>query len=143
MGSNLETYQHAHLAFNERDWSAVTAAFTEGTTYTDHSRGITVTGPEQFVEYLKNGWLSSFSDGRVSEPHYQAGTGHVICEFLATGTNDGPLGSFAATGKTISAPLCEIMRFDTGGRIVSGGLYYDQMTLLVQLGHAAVPTTAA
>ena len=29
---------------------------------------------------------------------------------------------------------CEIVRFDKEGRMVSGGCYYDQYTLLTQLG---------
>jgi hypothetical protein len=32
--------------------------------------------------------------------------------------------------------MCEIIRFDAEGRIVSGGIYYDQLSMLTQLGHA-------
>jgi hypothetical protein len=35
----------------------------------------------------------------------------------------------------MSLPFCEICQFDKQGRIVSGGCYYDQYTLLTQLGH--------
>jgi hypothetical protein len=31
------------------------------------------------------------------------------------------------------------MRFNTASQIVSGSLYYDQVTILVQLGHMEVP----
>jgi len=31
--------------------------------------------------------------------------------------------------------FCEICHFDQKGRIVSGNCYYDQYTLLTQLGH--------
>jgi hypothetical protein len=60
----------------------------------------------------------------------------VITQFMSVGTNDGPLGSFKPSGKRASLPFCEITRFDPQGRIVSGGAYYDQYTLLTQLGHA-------
>jgi hypothetical protein len=45
------------------------------------------------------------------------------------------LGSLQPTGGKMSLPFCEICRFDQQGRIVSGGCYYDQYTLLTQLGH--------
>jgi hypothetical protein len=35
----------------------------------------------------------------------------------------------------MSLPFCEICHFGKQGRIVSGGCYYDQYTLLTQLGH--------
>jgi hypothetical protein len=35
----------------------------------------------------------------------------------------------------MSLPFCEICHFDKQGRIVSGSCYYDQCTLLTQLGH--------
>ena len=31
--------------------------------------------------------------------------------------------------------MCEITRFDEQGRIVGGEIYYDQLTMLTQLGH--------
>jgi hypothetical protein len=39
------------------------------------------------------------------------------------------------TGRKMSLPFCEICHFDKQGRIVSGSCYYDQYTLLTQLGH--------
>jgi hypothetical protein len=58
----------------------------------------------------------------------------VVCTFTATGTHDGPLGPFSATGKDFALPLCEMWHFDSGGRVVGGDLYYDQASLLTQLG---------
>lgn len=59
----------------------------------------------------------------------------VIAQFTAEGTNDGPFGSMKPTGRKMSLPFCEICHFDKQGRMVSGGCYYDQYTLLTQLGH--------
>ena len=64
-------------------------------------------------------------------------------EFTVEGTNDGPLGSMKPTGRKMSLPFCEICRFDKQGRIVSGGCYYDQYTLLTQLGHIQPLAVAA
>ena len=40
-------------------------------------------------------------------------------------------------------PFCELMRFDESGQIVSGGLYYDQLTMMTQLGHIEQSEDAA
>ena len=42
----------------------------------------------------------------------------------------------------MTLPFREITHFDKAGRMVSGGCYYDQYTLLTQLGHLA-PLAAA
>jgi hypothetical protein len=46
------------------------------------------------------------------------------------------------TGEMTMA-FCEIARFDKQGRIVSGSCYYDQYTLLAQLGHVQPLPAAA
>jgi len=51
------------------------------------------------------------------------------------GTNDGPLSSLPPSGRQISLSFCEVCQLDKHGRVVSGGCYYDQYTLLTQLGH--------
>ena len=36
-------------------------------------------------------------------------------------------------------PFCEIMTYGADGMIVRGELYYDQVSMLVQLGHMPPP----
>ena len=80
-------------------------------------------------------------------PEYIDAGDIVIARFTAEGTNDGPLGSLKPTGRRMTLPFCEICHFDQQGQIVSGSCYYDQYTLLTQLGHiqalAAQPRTPA
>lgn len=45
--------------------------------------------------------------------------------------------------RCMSLPFCEICQFDKQGRIVSSGCYYDQYTLLTQLGHVSPLAAAA
>ena len=63
--------------------------------------------------------------------------------FTVLGTNDGPLGSLKPTGRKMSLPFCEICHFDKEGHVVSGSCYYDQYTLLTQLGHIPPNVAAA
>ena len=39
------------------------------------------------------------------------------------------------TGRKMSLQFCEVCYFDKQGKTVSGSCYYDQHTLLTQLGH--------
>ncbi|HET9257429.1 MAG TPA: ester cyclase, partial [Pseudonocardiaceae bacterium] len=66
----------------------------------------------------------------------------VVCTFTVEGTHDGQLGPFAATGKEFVLPLCEMWHFDSGERVVGGDLYYDQVSLLTQLGLMPQPAGA-
>jgi hypothetical protein len=56
--------------------------------------------------------------------------------------HDGPLGPFPATGRPCSLALCELWHFGPDGRVVGGDLYYDQVSLLMQLGLLAQPSSA-
>ena len=62
---------------------------------------------------------------------------------LAEGDYATVSGSMTPTGRKMSLPFCEIVRFDKEGRMVSGGCYYDQYTLLAQLGHIQPLAVAA
>ena len=55
--------------------------------------------------------------------------------------HDGPLGPFPASGRAFSLPLCEMWHFDASGRVVGGDLYYDQVSLLMQLGPMPQPSS--
>ena len=40
-------------------------------------------------------------------------------------------------------PFCEVIRYDSDGRATSGKIFYDQLTMLTQLGHAQPPAPPA
>ena len=46
------------------------------------------------------------------------------------------------TGGVFALPLCEMWHFDSSGRVVGGDLYYDQVSLLMQLGLMPQPASA-
>jgi steroid delta-isomerase-like uncharacterized protein len=135
MTSNVETFRAAHQAFNRRDFDAVVRALGDDFVYKDNARGVTFTGRNGFREFM-TGWTKAFSDAEVSEPVYIDGGDVVVAEFTGRGTNDGPFGPAAPTRRHMSLPFCEIFRFDRAGKMISGGLYYDQLSLLAQLGLA-------
>lgn len=136
---NADRHRDAHEAFNRRDWPAVAAEFAADATYTDVPRGITVKGPQQIVDHLKGGWATAFSDAAVTGAHYIDGGDHTVAQFTGTGTNDGPLGPMPASGRRMALPFCEVLAYDADDRVLRAELYYDQVSMLVQLGHMPPP----
>jgi steroid delta-isomerase-like uncharacterized protein len=138
--NNVETLRAAHESWNRRDFEGVVRNSVEGLVYTDNARTLTLNGRDKFLEWTK-AWARAFSDARITNPEYIDAGDIVVARFIAEGINDGPFGSLKPTGQRMVLPFCEICRFDKEGRIVSGDCYYDQYTLLSQLGH--VPPLAA
>ena len=139
---NVETYRTGHEAFNQRDFEAMTAHYADRITWTDHPQGRTFRTPEEFRSGFLPGWVVASPDIRITDPRYIDAGQTVVCTFTAIGTHDGPLGAFPATGKEFALPLCEMWHFDPGGRVVGGDLYYDQVSLLTQLGLMPEPASA-
>ncbi len=135
---NVEAHRTAHENWSQRDFDALVSEMVENFTYQDHARDLSIGTREGFKKYVA-AWAESFPDGVITDARYRDAGDSVVAEFVVRGTNDGPLGSLPATGRSWTGHLCEIMNFDSEGRMVSGGLYYDQLSMLVQLGHAEPP----
>ena len=132
--SNVETYRAGHEAFNQRNFAAMTKQYADRITWTDHAQGRTFSTPRDFQDDFLAGWIVSSSDLKITGPRYIDAGPTVVCTFTVVGTHNGPLGPFPATGQEFTLPLCEMWHFDSGGRVVGGDLYYDQVSLLTQLG---------
>ena len=131
---NVETSMAAHRAFNNRDFDAVVKTMAADIVYQDIPRGTTFRGRNEFKEFMA-GWTKALSNAEVFEPTYLEAGDTVIAQFTGRGRNDGPMGSFAPKGKQMSVQFCEIFQFDKQGLMVSGWVYYDQLSMLIQLGH--------
>ena len=139
---NVETLRVAHESWNRRDFQSIVRNAVEGLAYTDQARSLTLNSRDKFREWTED-WAKAFPDGRITKPEYIDAGDVVIAQFTVEGTNDGPFGSLKPTGSRMSVPFCEVCHFDQQGRIVSGGCYYDQYTLLTQLGHIEPLAAAA
>jgi steroid delta-isomerase-like uncharacterized protein len=140
--SNVEAHRAGHEAFNERDFEAMTQQYADSIVWTDQARGQRFTTPAEFRDDFLAGWVAASTDIQVTDPRYLDAGQAVVCTFTVAGTHDGPLGPFPATGKPFALPLCELWHFDADGRVVGGDLYYDQVSLLTQLGLMPQPSGA-
>jgi steroid delta-isomerase-like uncharacterized protein len=143
MGSrNVETYRAGHKAFNRRDFDAMVTEYAESIRWIDHARGITFRTPQEFKDDFLEGWIRASSDCQVTDARYTDAGDIVVARFIGRGTNDGPLGPVPATGKEWTLPICEMWHFAADGRVVGGEIYYDQVSLLAQLGLLPEPSRA-
>jgi steroid delta-isomerase-like uncharacterized protein len=139
---NIESHRAGHEAFNQRDFEAMTRHYADTISWTDHSQGRTFRTPQEFRDDFLAGWVAASTDIQVTDARYLDAGQTTVCTFTVAGTQDGPLGSFPATGKEFALPLCELWHFDPSGRVVGGDLYYDQVSLLTQLGLMPQPSDA-
>jgi steroid delta-isomerase-like uncharacterized protein len=139
---NVKTYRAGHEAFNRRDFDAMVEAYADSISWIDQARGITFRTPQKFKDEFLEGWIQASSDCRVTDARYTDAGETVVARFVARGTNDGPLGPFPASGKEWMLSMCEMWHFDADGRVVGGEIYYDQVSLLTQLGLLPEPSRA-
>ncbi|HET7516894.1 MAG TPA: nuclear transport factor 2 family protein [Actinomycetes bacterium] len=140
--SNVASHRAGHEAFNRRDFEAMTSQYADSITWTDQARGLTFRTPREFRDEFLAGWVQASSDIQVTGPRYLDAGQTAVCTFTVTGTHDGPLGAFPATGRAFTLPLCELWHFDPSGRVIGGDLYYDQVSLLTQVGLLPQPSSA-
>ena len=86
--------------------------------------------------------MTASSDIRITDPRYLDAGGRVVSPFTVTGTHDGPLGTLPATGRAVRAGAVRAVALRLAGRVVGGDLYYDQLSLLTQLGLMPQPSHA-
>lgn len=138
--ASSDIHRELHDLFNRRDFEALRRRIRADAVYVDHPRAISVKGPEEFVSWLQ-GWTTAMSDARCDDARYlDAGDSSVAC-FVGRGRNDGQLGPFPASNQQLAFDLCEILTYDDGGMVTGGELYYDQATILTQMG-VALPIEA-
>jgi steroid delta-isomerase-like uncharacterized protein len=124
-------------AIAERDWEAYGSVFAEDLLMVTPGLPGTVTGRDTRIQFVQ-GIVDSFPDGVVEVQRY-FGKGDWVCvEVLFTGTHTGPMPGadgtvIPPTNKSVEWPYCMVMKFEDG--LVSELYeYYDQLSLLIQLG---------
>ncbi|WP_445187781.1 ester cyclase [Pseudonocardia sp. Cha107L01] len=136
--SNADLHRRSADLFNHRDWAGFVADYAADCEYIDQARNSTAKGREQVQEF-EQGWVTAFSDAQMTDAQVIDGGSQTVLLFTGSGTNDGPLGPLPATGRQVSMRFCEIREYNTDGKVVRGQLFYDQVTMLVQLGHMNPP----
>ena len=123
---------------NEDDYVAEVAAECK---VVDIPTGEKLVGKEGAREFFGR-WSNAFPDGKTTIHDELVSGDTVVVLFIGEGTQKGPLGPFPASNKPAKLEFCSVSKIDSHGKVAEITNYYDQLSLLVQLGHIPVPTAA-
>jgi steroid delta-isomerase-like uncharacterized protein len=138
---NVDRHRAAHEAFNARLFEDLREMLAEDIVFEDLPRGLALKSSDEFVDWL-GGWTTAMSNAAVTDATYYDAGSTTIARFVGRGTHDGPMGPIPATGRRLGLEFCEIMHWGPDGKIASGEMLYDQVTMMVQLGAMDPPPPA-
>ena len=134
MGKNGDLVRASTEHYNNRDFQTWLACFAPDATFVDLSQGVTASGHDELLAYGHT-WITALSDACYANTRITEAGSTVILQFDGQGVNDGPFGSFPATGKRVSFPVFNVISVNDDGQIVRIEQLYDRLDILIQLGH--------
>jgi len=99
--------------------------------------GVVVTNLSEFKAFLETDF-ATVSDSVQKIDVIFGGGEYVAVRARYTGTQDGPMGPFPASGKKLELPYNGILRFENS-KIVEIWVEWDNLFALTQLGHYPPP----
>ncbi len=133
--ANKALVRHVLQRLSDGDVEPFIAALTPG--YTRHCQAMPpglqeIRGPEQMRGFLTSN-RATFPDYR-EEIDMLVGEGDMVAwRSVGTGTQQGPMGPFPATGRSMSIVIIGMHRFENG-KIVETWTSWDNVAALAQLG---------
>jgi steroid delta-isomerase-like uncharacterized protein len=134
---NTETVKTFLASFEKKDDKAYAAALAEDITHADYTRPEDAKGKDAtkkaFGELLK-----TFPDLKMTPTTLTAVGEHVIAEVEMSGTMKGDLGSVKSSGKSGTAHIVDVFRFNKEGKIAWAGRWGSRAEFAAAFG---VPAT--
>ena len=124
-------------AYNRHDEKAYVAVVADDYKATDIPSGETLRGKQGAREFFHR-WSDSFPDGKTTIHGELVSGDTVTVQFTGEGTQSGPLGPFPPSNKRAKLEFVSVNRVSSGGKVLETTFYYDQLSLLAQLGHIPV-----
>lgn len=128
-------------AFNRKDEEGFLRPISSSSQFTDVPTGEVLRGKDGGKENLRR-WSTAFPDARVTIENVIVSGDTAVVQFTGEGTQRGPLGPFPASNKRAKSRMVNIFKFNPQGEIVEVAQYYDQLSMLIQLGHVPQPVGA-
>ena len=130
--------RHLRCEFADRDAAATVDTMSEGN-YVNHVPVMTGgRGREEMLEFYGKYFIPKMpADTKITPVCRTVGQGRVVDEMIFSFTHDiemsWMLPGVAPTGKRVEVPLVVVVQLDEG-RIACERIYWDQASVLVQLG---------
>ena len=142
LDTNKDVMRRFIAVVNASDWDGLDPLMTED--FHRHSMATTdlpeITSREQFKE-LQRSSAVAFPDQQVAVETMIAEGDLVAVLATYSGTNTGPMGPTAPTGRAVRVPFMGILRFEEG-RIAEMWVEWDNLAMMTQLGLFPPPTAS-
>lgn len=132
--ANKEVVRRLISAINDRDFDLLDGLVAADVVrHSEATAGVEVRSLEDFKQFLRQD-LATFPDAH-QEIDIIIGEGDKVAMYLTlTGTQEGPVGPFPATGKEVVVKFLGIMRLEDG-KVAEIWVEWDNLNILTQLGH--------
>jgi steroid delta-isomerase-like uncharacterized protein len=128
-------------AFNRHNEDDYVAEVSANCKLIDIPAGDALTGKDGAREFFRR-WTNAFPDGKTTIHDEIVSGDTVVVLFTGEGTQKGPLGPFPPSNKRAKLEFASITKLDATGKAEKITNYYDQLSLLMQLGHVPMPNAA-
>jgi steroid delta-isomerase-like uncharacterized protein len=133
---NATLARRIYELFSNDDFDGVLALTSDDVEVVFVPAGQTFRAHEGFTQFMQS-FKSAFPDCKLTVTNQVSNEDYVVTEFIAAGTNTGPLltpaGEIPPTGKRAEWPVCEVWQM-RDGKLASIHNYQDLATMLRQLG---------
>ena len=130
-----EAFEKGTEAFNAHDIDAFSAVLTDDAVFRAPG-GVSGAGKQACAEHYA-GWFTAFPDAHAVVHALHVSGDVAVEEGTFTGTHRGPLpgpaGDIAPTGRPVTVPYIQVLRFRDGLH-ASFSLMYDRLLMLEHLG---------
>ncbi len=139
MADNADLARSLYDGWNARNFDQLAEAMAPDGEIVLAGTGDVFRGPEGSRQYNEM-WANGFPDGSMTIDNIIDAGDSVVVEFTGRGTHTGILatsmGSIAATGRSVTLKLCDVVEF-RDGLVKSQRSYFDSGSLMAQLGLGA------
>lgn len=136
--ANKALVQRFTDAYNNRQWDSVAVLVADNfTRHCEATPDVVVTNRDQFIEYLKAD-AATFPDARMTGKMLIAEGDLVAGWSVYEGTQEGPIGPFPPSHKTMQLDIATICRIENG-KLAEMWVTWDNLAALTQLGHFPPP----
>ncbi|MCZ7664868.1 MAG: ester cyclase [Thermoleophilia bacterium] len=134
-----ETATRVYQHLSDGDLDKASSYLSDDVEWHDFAFDVTFHSAEEMRPSMEE-FTKSFSDFRIEVTNLVEGDESVAVEYTIRGTHTGPMttpqGEIPATGRSVELHCCDVLHFDSQGKIDRANSYYDTSELGRQLGMA-------
>ena len=123
--------------WNEKDLDAIDTYFSEN--LVRQVNGVKLASKRNELKANMQLYFTGFPDLKLELDHMIADNNEIYMSWTITGSNTGVFGELPPTGKRIKIRGITRMVFDDEGKIAVEQVYYNELSLMQQLGHTLSP----